>query len=95
MMFTHDNFTMSYHQARDIGIDYRDFEKVERLPEDRPLIAVAGVWGDYQDIRCLFVDSEGNGYLRSIRRRRDGYLIQELGVDAKELRVGETVFGNA
>lgn len=28
------------------GIDYRDYEKVSRLPEGVPLMAVAGVWGD-------------------------------------------------
>ncbi|WP_050604690.1 hypothetical protein [Ruegeria sp. 6PALISEP08] len=95
MSFAHDHFTMSYHQARDYSIDYRDFEKVGRLPEGVPLIAVAGVWGDYQNIRCLFVDAGGNGYMRNIRKRRDGYLIQELGVDAKELKVGENVLAPA
>lgn len=91
MSFAHDHFTMSYHQARDYGIDYRDFEKVDCLPKGVPLIAVAGVWGDYQNIRCLLVDTEGNGYMRNIRKRRDGYVIQELGVDARELKVGENV----
>lgn len=91
MSFAHDHFTMSYHQARDYGIDYRDYEKVGCLPEGVLLVAVAGVWGDYQNIRCLFVDAEGNGYMRNVRKRRDGYVIRELGVDAKELKVGENV----
>ena len=34
MSFVHDHFTMSYHQSRDYGIDYRNFEKVDCLPED-------------------------------------------------------------
>ena len=91
MSFAHDHFTMSYHQARDYGIDYRDFENVDCLPEGVPLVAVAGVWGDYQNIRCLFMDAEGNGYMRSIRKQSNGYVIRELGVDAKELMVGENV----
>ena len=91
MSFAHDHFTMGYHQARDYGIDYRSFKKVDLLPEGVPLIAIAGVWGDYQNIRCLFVDAVGNGYMRNIRKRRDGYLIRELGVDARELKVGENV----
>ncbi len=91
MSFAHDHFTMSYHQARDYGIDYRSFARVDCLPEGVPLFAIAGVWGDYQNIRCLFVDAEGNGYMRNVRKRRDGYVIRELGVDAKELKVGENV----
>ena len=91
MSFAHDHFTMSYHQARDYGIDHRDFEKVDCLPEGVPLVAVAGVWGDYQNIRCLFVDAVGNGYMRNIRKRSNGYVIRELGVDAKELKVGESM----
>lgn len=91
MSFAHDHFTMSYHQARDFGIDYRDFKKVDCLPEDLPLVAVAGVWGDYQNIRCLFIDTAGNGYMRNVGKRRDGYVIRELGVDARELEVGESV----
>lgn len=91
MSFAHDHFTMSYHQARDYRIDYRNFEKVDYLPEGVPLIAIAGVWGDYQNFRCLFMDVAGNGYMRNIRKRSTGYVIRELGVDAKDLRVGENV----
>ncbi|PWE33416.1 hypothetical protein DDZ14_04230 [Maritimibacter sp. 55A14] len=91
MRFAHDHFTMSYHQARDYGIDYRNFDKVDSLPEGVPLVAIAGVWGDYQNIRCLFMDAEGNGYMRNIRKWSNGYVIRELGVDAKELTVGEKV----
>lgn len=92
MTFEHDHFTMSYHQARDYGIDYREFKKVDCLPEGVPLIAVAGVWGDYSNIRCLFMDTDGNGYMRNIRKWGDqGYLIKELGLDAKMLEVGGRV----
>lgn len=90
MSFAHDHFTMSFHQARDYGIDYRSFEKVDCLREGVPLVAVAGVWGDFQNIRCLFVDAEGNGYMRNIRRWGDkGYPIKELSIDAKEISVGQ------
>lgn len=92
MTFEHDHFTMSYHQARDYGIDYRDFEKVVSLPEGVPLIAVAGVWGDYSNIRCLFVDAGGNRFMRSIRSRPNtGYLINELGLDARQIEVGDII----
>ncbi|MFD1156523.1 hypothetical protein [Roseovarius aestuarii] len=91
MSFAHDHFTMSYHQSRDYGIDYRDFEKVDCLPKGVSLVAIAGVWGDYQNIRCLFMDAAGNGYMRNIGKRNNGYVIRELGVDAKELWVGEKV----
>ena len=90
MSFAQDHFTMSYHQARNFGIDYRNFKKMDCLPEGVPLVAVAGVWGDYQNISCLFVEEEENGYMRNIRRWGDkGYLIKELGVDAKEISVGQ------
>ena len=93
MSFAHDHFTMSYHQAREYGIDYRGFERVACLPEGVPLIAVAGVWGDYQNIRCLFVDVAGSGYMRNIRWWGDkGYPIKELGIDAKEIAVGQQFF---
>lgn len=92
MTFEHDHFTMSYHQARDYGIDYREFEKVNSLPEGIQLIAVAGVWGDYSNIRCLFMDADGKGYMRNIRKWGEkGYLIKDLGVCAKELKVGQVL----
>lgn len=90
MTFEHDHFTMSYHQARDYGIDYRDFEKVDRLPDGIPLVAIAGVWGDYGNIRCLFMDAEGNRYMRNIRKWGDkGYAIQELNTEATQILAGE------
>ncbi|NOC46999.1 hypothetical protein [Ruegeria sp. HKCCD7559] len=95
MLFSHERFTMSFHQALDLGIDYRDFEKVRRLPKGVPLIAIAGVWGEYGDIRCLFMDTEGKGYLRYIQKWGDnGFLIRELGLDAKAIEVGQTVNTN-
>ena len=90
MRLDHQNFTMSFAQARDIGIDYRDYQKVDCLPSGIPVTAIAGVWGDYVDIRCLFEDGEGNRYLRSIRRWGDaGYIVKELNIDAKEIEVGQ------
>ncbi len=92
MTFPHDHFTMSYAQSRDYGIDYREFEKVDCLPEAIPLIAIAGVWGDYSNIRCLFIDAERNGYRRHINGRAGEYIIRELDLNAKDLEVGQRVY---
>lgn len=81
-------YTMGFKDALMYGIDYRDYEKVSRLPEGVPLMAVAGVWGDYANIRCLFVDEAGNRYLRNISGRGGEYVIRELGVNAKEIGAG-------
>ena len=90
MIYHHENYTMSFAQARDIGIDYRDYTKVDCLPSGTPVTAIAGVWGDNVNIRCLFEDADGNRYLRYIRRWGDaGYIIKELGFDAKEIEVGQ------
>jgi len=90
MTFKHDQFTMSYHQARDYGIDYRDFEKVAHLPEATALTAVAGIWGDNRNIRCLFNDPQGNRYMRNIVKWGDaGYVVKELDIDAKQIEVGQ------
>ena len=32
MRLDHETFTMSFAQARDIGIDYRNYQKVDCLP---------------------------------------------------------------
>lgn len=54
------------------------------------MTAIAGVWGDNVNIRCLFEDADGNRYLRYIRRWGDaGYLIKELDLDAKDVDVGQ------
>ena len=54
------------------------------------ITAIADVWGDYVNIRCLFEDAHGNRYLRNIQRRGDeGYIIKKLGLDAKQIVVGQ------
>lgn len=58
-------------------------------------MALAGVWGDYSNIRCLFIDEEGNGYCRSISGRDGEYIIRELGLNAKDLEVGQMVMSEA
>jgi hypothetical protein len=87
--FSHTQFTMGFKDALAHGIDYRDYEPVSKLPAGINLIAVAGVWGDYSNIRCLFQDEDGKGYLRNIRQAGGQYKIQELGVNAKEIKVGD------
>lgn len=84
----HDKYTMGFRDALDYGIDYRQFKKVAKLPVGVEVIAIAGVWDDNVNIRCLFVDREGKTYRRHIQRGRLGYTINELGVDAKEIDVG-------
>lgn len=91
MQFDHPQFTLGFRQALEYGIDYRDYEKVDRLPEDIPLMAIAGVWGDYNDIRCLFIDQTGKTYRRHITGRAGRYNIRELDLNAKEVDVGQVV----
>lgn len=91
MQFDHTQFTLGFRQALGYGIDYRDFDKVDRLPKSVPLIAIAGVWGDYSDIRCLFFDQTGQTYRRHVTGRDGWYIIRELDLNAKELQVGQLV----
>jgi len=91
MKFDHTQFTLGFRQALDHGIDYRDFQKIDRLPEGIPLMAIAGVWGDYSDIRCLFIDQDGQTYRRHITGRAGQYVIRELDLNAKELQVGQAL----
>lgn len=83
------NYTLSWRQSQDIGIDYRDFEYCECLPEGIPLVAVAGIWNDRCSIRCLFVDKSGKTYRRHISGSSGQYMIKELDVNAKEIEVGQ------
>lgn len=50
------------------GIDYHDYRKVDQLPkaQGRPVTAIAGVWGDNRNLRCLFVDDDGNRLMRVV-----------------------------
>jgi hypothetical protein len=91
MQFAHTHFTLGFRQALDHGIDYRDFQKVDRLPEGIPLMAIAGVWGDYSDIRCLFIDQDGKTYRRHITGRAGQYVIRELELNAQVMEVGQVV----
>lgn len=91
MQFDHTLFTLGFRQALEYGIDYRDFKKVDRLPEDIPLMAIAGVWGDYSDIRCLFIDQTGKTYRLHITGRAGLYVIRELEMNAQVLEVGQVV----
>lgn len=91
MQFDHTRFTLGFRQALDHGIDYRDFQKIDRLPEGIPLMAIAGIWGDYSDMRCLFIDQDGQTYRRHITGRAGQYMIRELDLNAKELQVGQAL----
>lgn len=89
MEFTHTQFTLSEQQANRYKIDCRDYVTVSSLPENTPLVAVAGVWGRFVNIRCLFRDPDGGRFLRNIRKQEDGYVIRELNIDAKAIEVGQ------
>jgi hypothetical protein len=91
MQFYHPQFTLGFRRALEYGIEYRGYEKVDRLPEGVPLMAVAGIWGDYSDIRCIFIDQTGKTYRRLISSRTGRYVIRELGLNAKELQVRQLV----
>lgn len=91
MQFNHTQFTLGFRQALEYGIDYRDYEKVDRLPEGIPLMTIAGIWGDYRDIRCLFIDQKGQTYRRHITGHTGQYVIRELDLNANELKVGQLV----
>lgn len=81
-------FLCSFSVAMGRGLDYRTYEKCFKLPVDVELVAVAGVWGDFAQVRCLFVDRAGRKYRRHIQQSKDAYVIRELGLCAKEITVG-------
>ncbi|WP_204112485.1 hypothetical protein [Shimia biformata] len=89
MQFDHTQFTVGFRQALENGIDYREYDKVNRLPEGIPLMAIAGVWGDYNDIRCLFIDQYGQTYRRHITGSAGQYIIRELDLNAKQIHLGQ------
>ncbi|MDO6800017.1 hypothetical protein [Shimia thalassica] len=91
MQFYHPQFTLGFRQALEYGIDYRGYKKVDRLPEGVRLLAIAGIWGDYSDIRCLFIDQTGKTYRHHITGRAGDYIIHELDLNAKELHFGQLV----
>lgn len=85
-----EKFCMGFREALEVGIDYRDYQKVARLPSNTKLTAIAGIWGDYRNIRVLFVDESGNKYLRNITTGGSGiYRITELKINAKEITIGQ------
>ncbi|EEX15087.1 hypothetical protein CSE45_0181 [Citreicella sp. SE45] len=61
------------------------------MPDGVPLMAIAGIWGDYSDIRCLFSDQTGQTYRRHITGRDGRYIIRELDLNAKEVQVVQLV----
>ena len=81
-------FTMGFKQALQYEIDYRDFEKVRELPKGIELTAIAGVWGGYSNLRCLFVTADGNRICRTVFNRLK-YWVPEIERHGKEIVVGE------
>jgi hypothetical protein len=81
-----NGITMSYQASREAGIIIREYEKVSRLPEGIGMKAVAAVWGDRQNLRCLFDTDAGDRLQRTVYWN-GGYMIEELGVSGKELEL--------
>ena len=81
-------YKYSFYDALDEGIDYRDYKRVRELPKNEKLTAVAGVWGNYQDIRCLFISESNKRYCRT-GFFSTKYLIKELNVFGNEIEVGQ------
>lgn len=81
-------FTMGFKDAIMHGIDYRDYEKVQELPKGVELTAIAGVWGDYSNLRCLFVTVDGDRICRTVFNRLK-YWVPEIERHGKEIEVGE------
>lgn len=80
---------MGFKQALQYGIDYRDYEKVRELPKGVELTAVAGIWGDYSNLRCLFITADGERICRTVFNRLK-YWVPEIERHGKEIEVGET-----
>lgn len=83
-------FTMGFKEALKNGMDYRDYKKVRELPKNIELTAVAGVWGDHCDLRCLFVTANGDRVCRTVFNRLK-YWVPEIEKHGKEIQV-DSVF---
>lgn len=81
-------FTLGFKDAREIGVDYRDYVKVRKLPEGITLTAVLGVWGDYSDLRVLFTANDSKQYCRTVFHGTK-YYIPELDVFGKDIEIGQ------
>lgn len=79
---------MGFKDAMMYGIDYREYEKVRELPMGIELTAVAGVWGDYSNLRCLFMTSDGDKICRTVFNRLK-YWVPEIERHGKEVQAGE------
>ena len=79
---------MGFKDAMMYGIDYRDYKKVRELPKGIELTAVAGVWGDYSNLRCLFVTEDGDRICRTVFNRLK-YWVPEIERYGKEIGVCE------
>lgn len=83
-----EKYKYSFKDAISVGIDYRDYEKVRELPKNETYTAVAGVWGDYHDIRCLFISSSKKRYCRT-GFSSNRYLIKELEIHGNLIQVDQ------
>lgn len=81
-------FTMGFKDAMMYGIDYRDYEKIRELPKGIELTAVAGIWGNYSNLRCLFVTAGGDRICRTVFHGSK-YWVPEIERFGKEIEVGE------
>jgi len=83
------SFYLGFKDAMLHGIDYREYPKLRELPKGRTLTAVAGVWGDYSDMRILFVDVDsGERMCRTVFNGTD-YYVPEIGRKGRDIAIDE------
>lgn len=83
------SFYLGFKDAMLHGIDYRDYRKVRELPEGRTLTAVAGIWGDYSDMRILFVDPDNDERIcRTVFAGTD-YYVPEIDRKGRDIAIDE------
>ena len=78
--------TFSYRQARDHGIDTRDFETVMELPTGVQLTVICGVWGDRRNLRVLFELKSREVIIRHAFSNHE-YTIKEIGRPSRVLEI--------
>ena len=88
-----ERYAWSWHDAVAQGVDTRNFKRVKTLPTSVKLTAIMGVWGDNQNLRCLFITEDGEPLLRHCFWRGKGpeYWIPELERSGRDLRPGEEI----
>jgi len=86
---TKPKFTMQYEQFLQLGYTWSKIRKVRSLPKGEDLKAIAGVWGEPALLRCMFEREDGGLLMRTGYWSPHRYLIKELGISGKDLKIGQ------